>query len=53
MGLKSFLRVQKEPLPFNQMLSVPDSQLNWNYFHRNLCPQMHKMEYTAQKYIFH
>ena len=39
---KVFLRVQKESLPFNQMLSIPDSQLNWNYFHRNLCPRMQK-----------
>ena len=42
-----FLRVQKESLPFNQMLSIPNSQLNWNYFHRNLCPKIQKMEYTA------
>lgn len=50
---KDFLRVHKESLPFNQMLSIPGSQFNWNYFHRNLCPQMQKMEYTAQNHIFH
>ena len=50
---KFFLRVQKESLPFNQMLSIPYSQLKWNYFHRNLCPKIQNMEYTAQKRIFH